>query len=411
MGSSTLLLLVVGASLFQLSFAQLCEELGSQRKSIMKTLLADYDKAAFPAGSAIDVQAEAGFVTIQDIGSLSEITSSFIVDLWFSQIWNDPRLVYSHLSCKANLSLDESVAQKLWTPNVCFINSRDTYVHMSPESNILLIVYPNGTVWLNHRIRVHGRCNMRLENFPLDTQKCYLVMESCGYSIAEVRLYWMEWSPVSVASQQFQLPDFRFTNVTYDRSIRQYAAGSWDQLTISFTFKRLYGFYILQAYLPSYLSVFISWIAFWIDAKALPARIILGVNSLMALTFQVSFRICSFVEMGNVVKNLPRVSYVKAIDLWFFVCVIFIFMSLCELAIVGFLDKLNDVRQKVNRKMERRFRERMVGQAADGLMLAFSGFQCFVLGLLFDEIEYDVGLDRNGISAKNFRRLMLFFYG
>uniref|UniRef100_A0AC35U5T1 Neur_chan_LBD domain-containing protein n=1 Tax=Rhabditophanes sp. KR3021 TaxID=114890 RepID=A0AC35U5T1_9BILA len=331
----------------------------SQKQSILGELLKDYDKSATPSNGSIAVESE---VTIQDISSISEVTSSFIVDLWFSQVWVDPRLRYSHLSCKSNISLDESISRKIWTPNIGFSNSKETYVHMSPESNILLIMYPNGTIWLNHRIRVHGRCNMDLSNFPLDIQQCQLLLESCSYSISEVRLKWQSWDPISIANEKFQLPDFVFLYHNHSSTIRSTAAGTWDQLKLKFTFKRLYGYYILQAYLPSYISVFLSWIVFFLDTKALPARIILGVNALMSLSFQ----------MGNVVKHLGRYSYVKCIDLWYISCVLFIFCSLCELAIVGVLDNMQDKKQKKKLRLERRLRSLVVGHASEGVMLALS---------------------------------------
>lgn len=105
------------------------------------------------------------------MSEISETTSSFTVDVWFSAIWNDYRLALNHLDpCIANLSLDYQMAEKLWSPNVCFANSKEVKVHSSPHENILLLIFHNGTVWLNHRVRVVGPCDMDLTFFPFGNQ-------------------------------------------------------------------------------------------------------------------------------------------------------------------------------------------------------------------------------------------------
>ncbi|VDK31207.1 unnamed protein product [Gongylonema pulchrum] len=153
-----------------------------------------------------------------------------------------------HNFCLSNLSLAAHKLPHLWTPNVCLVNSKKVTIHASPSQNILLMVFPNGTVWLNYRVSLQGPCQLDLTYFPMDTQHCSLIFESYSYNTAEVRIIWRDWEPISIPDPNSKnLPDFELIQTANRNQTLVYTAGLWDQLEAVFTFRRLYGYYILQA--------------------------------------------------------------------------------------------------------------------------------------------------------------------
>ncbi|KIH63869.1 hypothetical protein ANCDUO_05826 [Ancylostoma duodenale] len=93
--------------------------------------------------SQVEVKVE---VWVQEITTISDITSDFQLDIYISEMWLDPALDYSALNpCKYNLSLNSVLLEKLWTPNSCFINSKTADIHKSPFPNIFLLIYANGS--------------------------------------------------------------------------------------------------------------------------------------------------------------------------------------------------------------------------------------------------------------------------
>uniref|UniRef100_T1J7X0 Neurotransmitter-gated ion-channel transmembrane domain-containing protein n=1 Tax=Strigamia maritima TaxID=126957 RepID=T1J7X0_STRMM len=77
-------------------------------------------------------------------------------------------------------------------------------------------------------------------------------------------------------------------------------------------------------FLPSLLIVIISWISFWLDVSAIAPRISLGLTSLLTL----------ITHFNNAQKNLPSVSILMALDVWMCVCIMSVFASMIEYAIV-----------------------------------------------------------------------------
>ena len=104
-------------------------------------------------------------------------------------------------------------------------------------------------------------------------------------------------------------------------------SGAYPCLEIRFELTRDIGYYVIQVYVPTILIVTLSWISFWIDAEASPARVTIGLLTVLTMT----------TTSNGARASLPRVSYIKAIDVWLIVCLVFVFTSLIEYAVVNVL--------------------------------------------------------------------------
>ncbi|CAO4380306.1 unnamed protein product [Caenorhabditis nigoni] len=316
-----------------------CPEGAWSEGKIMNTIMSNYTKMLPEAEDSVQVNIE---IHVQDMGSLNEISSDFEIDILFTQLWHDSALSFAHLpACKRNITMETRLLPKIWSPNTCMINSKRTTVHASPSENVMVILYENGTVWINHRLSVKSPCNLDLRQFPFDTQTCILIFESYSHNSEEVELHWMEEAVTLM--KPIQLPDFDMVHYSTKKETLLYPNGYWDQLQVTFTFKRRYGFYIIQAYVPTYLTIIVSWVSFCMEPKALPARTTVGISSLLALTFQ----------FGNILKNLPRVSYVKAMDVWMLGCISFVFGTMVELAFVCYISRCQNSVRNAERRRER----------------------------------------------------------
>lgn len=58
------------------------------------------------------------------------------------------------------------------------------------------------------------------------------------------------------------------------------------------------GYYLIQMYIPSLLIVILSWVSFWINMDAAPARVGLGITTVLTMTTQSSGSRASLPKVG-----------------------------------------------------------------------------------------------------------------
>ncbi|KAM9314946.1 glycine receptor subunit alpha-3 [Pholidichthys leucotaenia] len=291
-------------------------------------------------------------IFINSFGSIAETTMDYRVNIFLRQQWNDPRLAYAEYP-DDSLDLDPSMLDSIWKPDLFFANEKGAHFHEVTTDNKLLRIFKNGNVLYSIRLTLTLSCPMDLKNFPMDVQTCIMQLESFGYTMNDLIFEWQENGPVQVA-EGLTLPQFILKEESDLRyCTKHYNTGKFTCIEVRFHLERQMGYYLIQMYIPSLLIVILSWVSFWINMDAAPARVALGITTVLTMTTQSS---------GSR-TSLPKVSYVKAIDIWMAVCLLFVFSALLEYAAVNFVSRQHKELLRFRRQHKPKSKE---GEVHDG---------------------------------------------
>ncbi|XP_033179248.1 glutamate-gated chloride channel isoform X5 [Bombus vosnesenskii] len=266
-------------------------------------------------------------IFVRSISKIDDVTMEYSVQLTFREQWLDERLRFSDFKGRLKyLTLTD--ASRVWMPDLFFSNEKEGHFHNIIMPNVYIRIFPNGFVLYSIRISLTLSCPMNLKLYPLDRQVCSLRMASYGWTTDDLVFLWKEGDPVQVV-KNLHLPRFTLEKFYTDYCNSKTNTGEYSCLKVDLLFKREFSYYLIQIYIPCCMLVIVSWVSFWLDQSAVPARVSLGVTTLLTMATQTS----------GINASLPPVSYTKAIDIWTGVCLTFVFGALLEFALVNYASR------------------------------------------------------------------------
>ncbi|GLD65451.1 gamma-aminobutyric acid receptor subunit alpha-5 [Lates japonicus] len=247
---------------------------------ILDGLLDGYDNRLRPGlGEKVTEIKTNIFVT--SFGPVSDTEMEYTIDVFFRQSWKDERLCFK--GPMEMLALNNLLASNIWTPDTFFLNGKKSIAHNMTTPNKLLRLKDDGTLLYTMRLTISAECPMQLEDFPMDAHACPLKFGSCQYTVMMAHFY----------------------------------------------LKRKIGYFVIQTYMPCFMTVILSQVSFWLNRESVPARTVFGVTTVLTMTtLSISAR-----------NSLPKVAYATAMDWFIAVCYAFVFSALIEFATVNYFTK------------------------------------------------------------------------
>ncbi|XP_076395014.1 pH-sensitive chloride channel 1 isoform X13 [Megachile rotundata] len=374
-----LCILTLALTLVTLVRAEDIFEEGKSDKEILDNLLLStrYDKRLLPpVQGTLTVNVS---VLLLSLASPDESSLKYEVEFLLQQQWYDPRLRYSNRSQYEFLNAIHHY-DDIWLPDTYFIMHGDFKDPLIPV-HFALRIYRNGTV--NYLMRRHLilSCQGRLNIFPFDDPLCSFAIESISYEQTAITYVWkndegtLRKSPSLTSLNAYLIKNQTITcpikvswradgqiMVDYEDEFDEFGdskcslcqrrfeeQGNYSCLKVDLIFTRDRAFYFTTVFIPGIILVTSSFITFWLEWNAVPARVMIGVTTMLNF----------FTTSNGFRSTLPVVSNLTAMNVWDGVCMCFIYASLLEFVCVNYVGRKRPMHNVVYRPGENPVTQRL----------------------------------------------------
>jgi len=316
-------------------------------KEILEILTHDsrYDKRSKPPQQHIHVNIS---VLLLSLSSPSESSLTYEIEFLMHQKWIDFRLAHNHTK-GSRYALNGLPSHTLiWKPDI-FLVKHGSYKTINP-SEVSLRIFGNGTVFYTMRRHLILNCEGDLPIFPFDSPMCDFNVESISNTRDKMTFHWTGPNAIEDGEESGSMalsPVLKNHNAYLVHNETLYCdqseewRGDYSCLKVRLHFTRDKWFYYTTVFMPGMILVTSSFVTFWIEWNAEPARVTLGVTTMLNF----------FTTSNKFRSNLPVVSNLTAMNLWDGVCMFFIYASFIEFILVNYLARwVQDPEQQKKKK-------------------------------------------------------------
>ncbi|XP_008546274.2 neuronal acetylcholine receptor subunit alpha-7 [Microplitis demolitor] len=248
---------------------------------LTKHLLDNYDAGVRPAKNSTQPLVVIFGLSLHHIIDVDEKNQILTTNCWVTQTWTDYHLRWN-ASDFAGIQVIRVPYNRVWRPDTILYNNADPQ-YSSAVINTNVIVSSTGqVVWLSHGI-FRSSCNIDVEFFPFDEQKCVLKWASWTYDGYQVELE--SQSEQGDISNYQANGEFDLVNFTAQRNEEFYSCcpEPYPDITYEIRLRRRPMFYVFNLILPCILINGIALLVFYVPSES-GEKVTLGISALLSMT-------------------------------------------------------------------------------------------------------------------------------